>query len=79
MVSDATQQAFYEGPRSDRFPLSVNDVVTVADGKRVGARAWVIQIEAEDPEPKYLIEYDDGSDEIVPLSRLQWESPNKGI
>jgi hypothetical protein len=73
MISDATQKAFYEGPRSEKLPLVVNDVVAVKDGRRAGARAWVIQIEQEDPEPKYRIEYDDGSDETLPLSNLQWK------
>jgi len=73
MISDSTQQAFYEGPRSEKFPLIVNDVVTVMIGARSGARAWVIQIEQEHPEPKYLIEYEDGSDATLLLSSLQWK------
>lgn len=76
MVTEATQEAFYAGQRSVKFPLLVNDVVTVKEGRRIGARAWVIQIETEDPEPKYLIEYEDGSDEIMPLSVLSLGLPN---
>jgi hypothetical protein len=45
----------------------------VKKGRKAGTRACVIQIETEDPEPKYLIEYGDGSDEIVPKSQLQWK------
>lgn len=73
MVTEATQQAFYEGSKTEKFPLTVNDVVSVKEGPRSGSRASVIQIEAEAPEPQYLIEYGDGSDEIVPLSRLRWK------
>ncbi len=70
MISDSTQTAFYEAKRSEQYPLAVNDVVTLKIGKRMGSRAWVISIQSEDSDPKYLIEYDDGSDEIVPLSHI---------
>ena len=54
----------------ERSALAVNDVVTLKIGKRTGARAWVVSIQSEDSDPKYLIEFDDGSDEIVPLSYI---------
>jgi hypothetical protein len=67
MISAAAQDAFYESKRSPALPLAVNDVVTV----RGGANAWVISLEQEAPEAKYLIEYEDGSDEVLPLSSLE--------
>ena len=70
MISAAAQEAFYEGKRSDALPLAVNDVVTVKAGDKSGAPAWVISLEEEAPEPKYLVEYEDGSDEILPLGIL---------
>ncbi len=70
MVSETTRSAFYEGQRSERYPLAVNDVVSVKTGERSGARAWVISIQSEDSDPMYLVEYDDGSDQVVPLSRI---------
>jgi hypothetical protein len=71
MVSDAQTDAFYEGRRSESLPLAVNDVVTVTWGKRVGVRAWVISLRTIHPEPSYLVEYEEGSDEVVPLSSIR--------
>ena len=71
MISEATREAFYEGRRSEVFPLAVNDVVTVKEGRKSGAVAWVISLESDEPEPKYLVEYEDGSDEILPLHQLR--------
>ncbi len=71
MVSEATRDAFYEGRRTEALPLAVNDVVIVKEGRKNGAIAWVISIEAADPTPKYLMEYEDGSDAIVALAHLQ--------
>lgn len=71
MISETTHQAFYDGKRSETLPLVVNDVVTVKEGKKSGAIAWVISIQEEKPEPKYLVEYEDGSDEILPLTKIE--------
>ena len=71
MLTEATRDAFYEGRRTEALPLAVNDIVTVQEGRKSGAIAWVISIEAAEPTPKYLIEYEDGSDEIVALVNLQ--------
>ncbi|MFT3781051.1 MAG: hypothetical protein QM790_03480 [Nibricoccus sp.] len=73
MDIDAAREAFYEARRTDELPLAVNDVVTVKEGRKVGARAWTIALEFVTPEPKYLIEYEDGSDEIIALVHLHRE------
>ena len=71
MTLDEARDAFYETKRSEHLPLAVNDVVTVKEGRKSDSRARVISHEALAPEPKYLVEYDDGSDEIVALAHLQ--------
>ncbi|HET7537059.1 MAG TPA: hypothetical protein VFJ90_11425 [Candidatus Didemnitutus sp.] len=75
MVSDSITEAFYAARRSETYPLAVNDVVTVKAGRKSGAVAWVISIQAEAPAVKYLVEYEDGSDEIVLLSALEKKVP----
>ena len=73
MISEETHDAFYSGRRSEQFPLAANDVVTVKQGTKGEARAWVISIEAEGPPATYRVEYEDGSDEIVSLPFLVLE------
>ena len=73
MNLDEARDAFYEAQRTDLLPLAVNDVVTVREGIKCEARAWVISIESLPPEARYLVEYDDGSEEIVALAHLHRE------
>lgn len=75
MVSTSITEAFYAARRSEAYPLAVNDIVIVRGGRKCGAVAWVISIQAEVPTVKYLVEYEDGSDEIVPLSALEKKEP----
>lgn len=67
---------FYEKRRSESLPLAVADDVTVMRGRQSGAVAAVISLESLPPNPKYLIEYADGSDEIVPLADLTRHEPD---
>ena len=71
MVSDAQRDAFYEARRSSALPLAVNDVVTVLVGRNPGEGAAVISLHDTVPTPSYLVEYGDGSDEIVSLANLK--------
>jgi hypothetical protein len=65
------RKAFYEGKRTESLPLAVTDVVIVKCGKKVGATAAAISLESLPPNPKYLVEYDDGSSEVVFLKDLE--------
>lgn len=67
MISDAAYDDFYEARRTPTLPLAYNDVVSVTYGDRVNSRAWVISLEEESPVPVYFVEFDDGSDAMVPL------------
>jgi hypothetical protein len=71
MVSEAIRDAFYRGIRSEELPLAVNDVVTVTVGSNGGQIASVISPEEGPPEAKYLVEFTDGSGEIIPLVHLR--------
>ena len=54
------RDAFYEARRSESLPLSYNDIVMLTDGSRRGARAWVISLESLPPQPRYLVEFENG-------------------
>lgn len=67
--------AFYAGRRSAAYPLTVNDVVLVKKGRKSGSLAAVISPECAAPAVSYVVEYGDGSDEIVPLAALELKKP----
>jgi len=67
--------AFYAGRRSAVYPLAVNDVVLVKEGRKSGSLAAVISPQSAAPAVGYLVEYGDGSDEIVPLAALELKEP----
>lgn len=67
--------AFYAGRRSDVYPLAVNDVVLVKEGRKSGSLAAVISPQSTAPAVSYLVEYGDGSDDIVPLAALELKGP----
>ncbi len=75
MIPESIIDALYAGQRSETYPLAVNDVVCVKAGARAGATAWVISLRSEAPAVKYLIEYEDGSDEVVALTELEGKDP----
>ena len=72
---DNIMDAFYAGRRSAIYPLAVNDVVLVKEGKKTGSLAAVISIESPAPVARYLVEYGDGSDDIIPLAALELKEP----
>ena len=75
MIADEVIDAFYEGRRSGAYPLAVNDVVRVKQGTKSGAFAAVISVQSPAPAVSYLVEYGDGSDEIIPLAELERTEP----
>ena len=73
MIPDELQDAFYAGQRSDHLPFCINDTVRVLYGRKPGEYAAVISIHAVDAELIYLIEYGDGSDDLVAVRKLKSE------
>ncbi len=71
MIAEKIMDAFYAAQRSSEYPLAVNDVVRVKDGRKPGEFAAVISIDSPAPVVRYLVEYGDGSDDIVPLTALE--------
>lgn len=72
MISDTAYDDFHETRRTPKLPLAINDVVSVTHGERIKSRAWVISIYEENPVPVYLVEFDDGSDAMVPLTAIKF-------
>jgi hypothetical protein len=75
MVDDDIMEAFYTGRRSTIYPLAVNDVVLVREGRKTGSLAAVISVDSAAPAVSYRVEYGDGSDDVVPLAALQLKEP----
>lgn len=75
MVDDAIMDAFYTGRRSSTYPLAVNDVVLVKVRRKSDSLAAVISVQSAAPAVSYLVEYGDGSDDIVPLAALELKDP----
>lgn len=73
MIPDEIQGAFYKGKRTERFPLVVNDVVTVLEGRKPREKAAVISIWEIEPSVTYVVEHGDGSGDIVALENLKAE------
>jgi hypothetical protein len=64
-------QDFYDGRRSAAVPFVVNDTAVILRGvyaKRSGA---VVAIDISKESPRFLIEFGDGTDELVSLDDLQ--------
>jgi len=68
-------EAFYARRHSATYPLAVNDVVLVKEGRRSGSFAAVISPQSVAPAVSYLVEYGDGSDDIVLLAALELKEP----
>ena len=75
MTRDEIMDAFYTGRRSSIYPLAVNDVVLVKEGRKGGSLAAVISVQSLAPAVSYLVEYGDGSDDIVALTSLDLKEP----
>jgi len=67
--------AFYAGRRSAAYPFAADDVVLVREGRKSGSLAAVISPQSIVPTVTYLVEYGDGSDDVVPLASLELKGP----
>lgn len=62
---------FYDGKRSADLPLVLNDTVTILRGVYARRSGAVVSIDVSGDVPKFLVEFGDGTDELVPLDNLQ--------
>ena len=71
--------AFYLKDQKSLLSFFVNDLVIVKSGEHSGKRAWVISLEHIEPEQHYLVEFEDGGDAVLPVSKIsRFNSSNQG-
>ena len=64
-------QDFYDGKHSEDLPLVVNDTARILRGVNATRSGAVVCVDVSEDTPKFLIEFDDGTDEVVPLDNLE--------
>ncbi|HSY42814.1 MAG TPA: hypothetical protein VK811_02820 [Candidatus Acidoferrum sp.] len=62
---------FYAGNRSEKIPFVLNDKAKVLRGVYASRFGAVVSINISEVMPKFLIEFGDGTDELVPLDNLE--------
>ena len=64
-------EAFYAGKMLPALPFVANDSVDVVRGPHRGRGGAVISIEAMSPNPRLLVELEDGTDAVLDASSLR--------
>jgi hypothetical protein len=62
---------FYAGRRSKDLPFVLNDTAKILRGVYASRSGDVVCIDISETTPKFLIEFGDGTDELVPLDNLE--------
>jgi len=64
-------QDFYDGKRSKDLPFVVNDEARILRGVYASRSGAVVCVDISETMPRFLIEFGDGTDELVPLDNLE--------
>jgi len=64
-------QDYCDGKRPARVPFVVNDTATILRGVYATRSGAVVCIDISEDAPKFLIEFGDGTDELVPFDNLE--------
>ena len=64
-------QDFYDGNRATDLPFVVNDEARIVRGVYASRTGAVVCIDVSETTPKFLIEFGDGTDELVSLDDLE--------
>ena len=70
MNGEALNDAFYAGLRSADLPYVVNDEVEVTAGAYAGRTGAVVVLDWSGARLRYLVEFSDGTDELLPGGAL---------
>ena len=62
---------FYTRKRSKDLPLVLNDTATILRGPYATRAGAVVAVDISEEIPKFLIEFGDGTDELIPLNDLE--------
>ena len=71
MLPDSLDADFFEGRRSLSLPFCVNDSVEVIAGPYSGRRGAVVLLDRSGQAPRFLIEFGDGTDELLAAVQLR--------
>ena len=71
MLPKSLDDDFYSYVRSEVLPYCVNDVVEITRGVYSGRRGAVVVLDRSAEKPKLLVEFGDGTDELVSIDDLQ--------
>ena len=71
MLPESLEQDFYAGRRSPTLAFGVDDEVEVTAGEYAGRRGWLVAIDRREAEPRFLVEFGDGTDELVGQSEVR--------
>jgi hypothetical protein len=77
MNPETAHHDFFCGRRSESLPIVVGDAVEVFHGKKKGTLASAISLESVGDDPRFRVEFGDGSAEELPLSDLKLANPNR--
>ncbi len=71
MLPESMEEDFYAGRRSDALRFCINDAVRVTSGPYAGREGAVVALDRQEREPRLLVEFGDGTDELVLHSSLE--------
>ena len=70
-MNSAAYDAFYNQTRSSEVPLVVGDTAKVLRGNYGGRLGAVVGIDVSTSTLQFLIEFGDGTDELLPVDNLE--------
>lgn len=71
MLPRSLDDEFYTYVRSEILPYCVNDVVEITRGVYAGRQGAVVVLDRSGEKPKFLVEFGDGTDELVSVDHLK--------
>ena len=70
MLPESLESDFYSGRRSDALKFCINDDVEVTRGSYAGRRGVIVALDRRELEPRFLVEFGDGTDELLAQSEV---------
>jgi hypothetical protein len=71
MLPEYLDNEFYSGQKSTILKYSINDTVKVLSGPYRNYSGAVVVLDRSHDEPYYLVEFGDGTDELIAQSNLE--------
>lgn len=71
VLPESLDHDFFAGRRSTQLPYCVNDAVEVTGGPYHGRRGAVVLLDRSGESPRFLVDFGDGTDELLPADLLK--------